>query len=156
MGALGNLRRALRARGVPDSSIPINPPSTDPKLDTLCRKNLLRTPNRWSQKSVTNPISVRMCNFLRPTNWSVTRLKITIFAPCAASPPQLLPAPRYGSTPASGKIREKCVTFKMSGIFFRAMEFFKMAALGNRTSQSFQTSRAPEKCELLFQACLKM
>ena len=31
-----------------------------------------------------------------------------------------------------------------------------MAALGNRTSQSFQTSRAPEKCELLFQACLKM
>ena len=41
----------------------INPPTTDPKLDTLCRKNLLRTPNRWSQKQVTNPISLRMLDF---------------------------------------------------------------------------------------------
>ena len=43
------------------------------------------------------------------------------------------------------KCREKCVTFKMSPIFFRAMEFFKLAALGNRPSQSFKFSRAPEK-----------
>ena len=99
----GKLRRALRARGVPDSSIPINQPSTDPKLDTLCRKNLLRTQNRWSQKPVTNPISLRTCNFSRPTNWSVTGLKNHDFRALRRLSPQLLPAPRYGSTTASGK-----------------------------------------------------
>ena len=144
-GRAGKLRRALRARGVPDSSIPINPPSTDPKLDTLCRKNLLRTQNRWSQKSVTNPISLRMCNFSRPTNWSVTGLKITIFAPCAASPPQLLPAPRYGSTTASGKICHFLEKIKWVRFFFAHSPFLKSAALGNRPSQSFISSLAPEK-----------
>ena len=41
--------------------------------------------------------------------------------------------------------REKFVTFKISPIFFRAHAFLKSAALGNRPSQCFQTSRASEK-----------
>ena len=115
----------------------INPPSTDPKLDTLCRKNLLRTQNRWSQKPVTNPISLRTCNFSRPTNWSVTGLKNHDFRALRRLSPQLLPAPRYGSTTASGKIREKCVTFKMSPIFFRAIAFFKIGGAWKQTFAIF-------------------
>ena len=34
---------------------------------------------------------------------------------------------------------------KLAGFFFCATAFFKMAALGNRPSQSFKFSRAPEK-----------
>ena len=43
------------------------------------------------------------------------------------------------------KCREKFVKNKMSPIFFRNRVFFRMAALGNRPSQCFQTSRASEK-----------
>ena len=119
MCALGNYGARFARAEFQTLRSQINPPTTDPKLDTLCRKNLLRTQNRWSQKSVTNPISVRMCNFSRPTNWSVTGLKNHDFRALRRLSPQLLPAPRYGSTPASGKCWENCVTFKTSPIFSR-------------------------------------
>ena len=151
----GKLRRALRARGVPDSSIPINPPSTDPKLDTLCRK-ICYEPKTGGRKNLlrTQYPCERAIFRDRPIGRSRVS-KTTIFAPCAASPPSSSQLRATDQQERREKCREKCVTFKMSEIFFRAMEFFKLAALGNRTSQSFQTSRAPEKCELLFQACLK-
>ena len=55
MGALGNYGARFARAVFQILRSQINPPTTDPKLDTLCRKNLLRTPNRWSQKYVTNP-----------------------------------------------------------------------------------------------------
>ena len=42
------------------------------------------------------------------------------------------------------KCREKCVTFKMSPIFFSRNGIFQIGALGNRPSQSFKFSRAPK------------
>ena len=53
MGALGNYGARFARAEFQTLRSQINPPTTDPKLDTLCRKNLLRTPK---------PVVAKICH----------------------------------------------------------------------------------------------
>ena len=88
MGALGNFGARFARAVFQILRSQINPPTTDPKLDTLCRKNLLRTPKPVVAKICHEPKMIPECAIFRDRLINRSRVsKTTIFAPCAASPP---------------------------------------------------------------------
>ena len=80
--------------------------------------------------------------------------KTTIFAPCAASPPS---SSQLRATDQQQRREKKCDLLFQACSKMWTTTFFMDQFLGNRPSQSFISSLAPEKKrELLFETCWKM
>ena len=124
----------------------INPPTTDPKLDTLCRKNLLRTPKPVVAKICHEPKMIPECAIFRDRLGNRPRVSKSRFSRLA---PPLPPSSSQLRATDQQQRREKfgknVSLLKLARFFFAHSPFLKSAALGNRPSQSFISSLAPEK-----------